>query len=315
MRNISTLSPTEIKILKQLREGRASLPSLKGKLGLSSQQISRTVSSLREKGFVLGERKGITKTIWISDMKHAQLLRTILIQYNHMRLEKILSMSSLEILMSISSSSGMTRKEIAFSSQKSQRTVATALSRLREFGMLITDRPGIYRISPRFIQFTEFAMELRRQSDQRAVASLYQDGVIRWQGNRSVLIESKIAEERGGFRSTSFSAFHRFATTMLLARHWYINLPDNRKPRLEEVIVHTMLLKPFDSRESSLFQELLRKTADEIDMKDLTRLAAEYGAAQNLPEIARDLAKWRKAPYPAVSLRDSRKVKAIGGKA
>jgi len=313
MRNMSTLSPTEIKILRQLREGRESLSSIKDKLGLSAQQVSRTLSSLREKEFVVVERKGIAKTIWISDMKHAQLLRAILIQYNHMRLETILSMSSLEILMSMSFSSGMTREEIASSSQKSQRTVATVLSRLREFGMLITDRPGVYRISPRFIPFAEFAMEFQRQSNQRAVMSLYPDGVIRWQKNRIVLIESKIPDERGGFRSTSFSAFHRFATTMILTRHWHINLPDNRKPRLEEVILHTMLLKPLDARESRLFLELLRKTANEIDMKNLTRLAAEYGMTQNLPEIAHDLAIWRKAPRNAVSLRNSRKV--IGGKA
>jgi len=178
--------------------------------------------------------------------------------------------------------------------------------------MLITDRPGVYRISPRFIQFAEFAMEFQRQSNQRSVTSLYPDVVIRWQKNRIVLIESKIPDERGGFRSTSFSAFHRFATTMILTRHWYINLPDNRKPRLEEVIVHTMLLKPFDARESRLFLELLRKTANEIDMKNLTGLAAEYGMTQNMPEIAHDLAKWRNASRNAVSIRNSRKV--IGGK-
>ena len=313
MRNISTLSPTEIKILRQLREGGESLSSIKDKLGLSAQQIARTLSSLREKEFIVVERKGIAKTIWISNMRHAQLLRTILIQYDHMRLETILSMSSLEILMSLSFSSGMTREEIASASQKSRRTVATVLSRLREFGMLITDRPGVYRISPRFIPFAEFAMEFQRQSNQRAVTSLYQDGVIRWQKNGIVLIESKIPDERGGFRPTSFSAFHRFATTMILTRHWHINLQDNRKPRLEEVILHTLLLKPLDARESRLFLELLRKTANEIDMENLTRLAAEYGMTQNMPEIAHYLAIWRKAPRNAVSLSNSRKV--IGGKA
>ena len=313
MRNISTLSPTEIKILRQLREGEESLSSIKDKLGLSAQQTSRTLSSLREKEFVVVERKGIAKSIWISDMRHAQLLRAILIQYNHMRLETILSMSSLEILMSLSFSSGMTREEIASASQKSRRTVATVLSRLSEFGVVITDRPGVYRISPKFIPFAEFAMEFQRQSNQRAATSLYPDGVIRWQKNRIVLIESKTPEERGGFRPTSFSAFHRFATTMILARHWYINLPDNRKPRLEEVILHTLLLKPLDARESRLFLELLRKTANEIDMKSLTRLAAEYGMTQNMPEIIHYLAIWRKAPRNAVSLSNSRKV--IGGKA
>jgi DNA-binding transcriptional ArsR family regulator len=313
MRNISTLSPTEIKILRQLREGEESLSSIKDKLGLSAQQIARTLSSLREKEFIVVERKGIAKTIWISNMRHAQLLRAILIQYDHMRLETILSMSSLEILMSLSFSSGMTREEIASASQKSRRTVATVLSRLSEFGMVITDRPGVYRISPKFIPFAEFAMEFQRQSNQRAATSLYPDEVIRWQKNRIMLIESKTPDERGGFRPTSFSAFHRFATTIILTRHWHINLPDNRKPRLEEVILHTLLLKPLDARETRLFLELLRKTANEIDMKNLTRLAAEYGMTQNMPEIAHYLAIWRKAPRNAVSLSNSRKV--IGGKA
>ena len=50
-------------------------------------------------------------------------------------------------------------------------------------------------------------------------------------------------------------------------------------------------------------------------MVDLTRLAEEYGVAQDLSEIAHDLVEWGKTRRSATPLKNARKMKTTRGKA
>jgi DNA-binding transcriptional ArsR family regulator len=289
-----SLSPTEIGIMRELSEGGKALQLLRSELGLSPQQISRPLKSLTKRGLVSVRKNGLSKTVLLSDVKSAQMLRNIVISHGHMNLEKILSLSSLEILGALEFSQGGTLAEIASLSQKSPRTLATVFRQLSEVGILEANPPGTYRISTVFSSFGEFAMELTEGSVRKEVVQLYPDALIRWQKGRTVLIESGIGEERGEFRSTSFSAFHRFASPPILVKHWYINLRGKKMPTIEEIAVHTLLLSPLDARQSKLLREFLRSVSKKMSVANLSGIAEEYGVSHEISGIAEDIAWGRK---------------------
>lgn len=289
-----SLTPTEIRLMRQLSEGGKALSSLRSELGLSPQQISRPLRSLTKRGLVSVKKNGLSKTVLLSDVKSAQLLRNILISYGHMNLEMILSLSSLEIIAALAFSQGGTIEEIASLSQKSPRTLATVFAQLREVGILEVDPPGTYRISTRFSSFGIFAMELAEEFVNKEVIQLYPDALIRWQRGRTVLMESSIDEERGAFKATSFSAFNRFASPMILVKHWYIDHQSKKMPTIEEIVVHTLLLSPLDARQSKLFREFLRRVSKKISLTDLSSIAEEFGVSHEISGIAEDIAGGRR---------------------
>ena len=151
------LSPREIALLRCLRDGERPRREVARALGMSQPALTRLVKSLESNGIVVVRRNGMSSSLSFSELKHASVLRRILNEYSHMRLEEVLSLASLRVIASLAIRPASTREEIQLSSGVSPRTIHTVLSRFKAVGIIRVHGRGVYELSDRFASFAEFA--------------------------------------------------------------------------------------------------------------------------------------------------------------
>src|SRR4030065_576683 len=137
--------------------------------GLSPREVSLLVSIRDGKrtGKEISEKLGMSTSVSISSLKHATYLRRVLSEYSHMRLERILSLSTLDVLSCLAASPGQTRADILFTTGISPRTLQTVLKRLREIGIVRVKTRGVYELSDRFAPFGELGREVDENLKRR----------------------------------------------------------------------------------------------------------------------------------------------------
>ncbi len=91
------LSSLELRIISLL-EPSLSISELAERTGVTKGYISRTVASLKDKGFVEVSKNGITKKVSLSGSLHASRLKSLLHGRSYMPLEELLQGSSIRIL-------------------------------------------------------------------------------------------------------------------------------------------------------------------------------------------------------------------------
>ncbi len=98
------LSAVELRTISLL-DNALSITELTKRTGVTKGYISRTVSSLRDKGFVEISKRGITKRVALSSNLHAARLKSLLHNRSYMPLQELLQASSMQILGALSSGS------------------------------------------------------------------------------------------------------------------------------------------------------------------------------------------------------------------
>ncbi len=253
-------------------------------MDISKVQLSRVVSDLVDKGFLSTEKLGLSKNVSLSKTKHAALWRRLALEFGHMPLHELLSRGSLEVLSAIGSQQLANRRQIAESSLVSEATAARSLERLRELGVVQKDKEGAYCISPRFHVLAEFTTEFRSYMNQKLALEFAPDAVIVSERNEEFIIESSKFEEKDGFLPTGVSAFARFGVPLMAQKSHFFYSPYARKLRLEDAIVHSLLV---DS--SNPLPTLLawKKNEARLNMQYLRHAAEKYGVAVSVMEIVR----------------------------
>ncbi len=89
---------TEIRLLRELAKGKQPLLQIKRRLQIKPAFLSRNLKKLQQKGIIQTAAEGNQKTAYFSETKHASLLRDLLLSYDFMDWENILSGKSIEIL-------------------------------------------------------------------------------------------------------------------------------------------------------------------------------------------------------------------------
>ncbi len=114
-----------------------SISELAKKIGVTKGFVSRTVASLKDKGFVEISKKGITKKVTLSSNLHASRLKSLLHNRSYMSIEELLQGSGVQILAVLAfGSADFTR--LRDESGVSEATLRRWIKKFKEHAMLVS---------------------------------------------------------------------------------------------------------------------------------------------------------------------------------
>jgi predicted transcriptional regulator len=278
------LTESELKCLKLIASnGKASVSEIESELHSLPQQVSRVVRSLVGKGFVRTKKNGLSKTVYLSDSKHANEWRNLILEFNHVPFDQLLSGGALEVLSAISCMKLKSRKEIAEKcTVVSETAIAITLGRLKEVG-IVQKKDSLYSVSSRFNTLNNLVSEFRHFLDQTLALDFASDAVVRWSCSNEFIIETKKSKEENGFVLTGPSAFGKFGVPLLVPSYYFFRSPSIRKLRLEDCILHSLFL---ENRTMLPILLVWKRNQKKLDMNYLREQGEKYGAKQLLDEIA-----------------------------
>jgi len=297
------LSPREISVLISVRGGERPRKSIALDLSVSPPELTRLVKSLESKGLVAVRRHGMSRSVSLSDQKHASQLRRLLDEFGHMSLERILSLASLEVLSCLAARPGSTRDEIVSSSGVSERTLQTVLKRLRELGIVRISTNGTYAISERFVLIADFVRDLDDYSNQRMAMEFSADSVVVWQRSKDFIVRTSCKRETARFRKTAFSAFESWGVPLFLDRNYYYHTPGSWRRTLDGVFLQSLLIRPRNVRENMAILMLWERNALWRKLDRLQERARALGVDDELETIVayfKDPEKNRGPGFPRI---------------
>jgi len=297
------LSPREISLLRCLKDGGLSRKEVARITGTLQPELTRLVRSLELKGIISIRKHGISSSIALSDTKHASILRRILDEYGHMKLEGTLSLSSFRVIASLAARSSLTREELLVSSGISPRTLHTVLRKFREVGIVRVQERGIYALSERFALFGDFAREMISYSNQRKALSFSTGSVVIWERGPEFIVRTKAGKESKNFKLTAFSAFGDYGVPLIQDWTYYYHPAGAWRSTVDEVLLQSMLVRPRDTRENTAILMLWEKNGLSRKLARIREAAANYGLEKDIETIVayfRDPEKNRPLGFPRI---------------
>jgi hypothetical protein len=264
-------SKIELLLLRELAKGKQSLLQIKRRLQIKSAFLSRSLKKLRQKGVIQTTAEGNRKYAYFSEIKHASLLRDLLLSYDFMDWENILSGKSIEILF-------QTLDDDGDLSSFSGATLWRYLKELKARG-IITGTQKRYRINTRFWILADFLKEYERYFVNKISKTLSENSVILWQKDMEFLVRvPKSAEAPSGdFHKTATSLFSRYDLPLFSEFDVYFYSTTKKTIKPEDAVLHTLLIEPGNVRYSTYALLLLKKEEKQIDKKYLLREAECLG--------------------------------------
>ena len=277
------LTESELKCLRLIaRNSKASISEIATALSALPQQVSRVVRSLEERGFVMTKRVARSKTVYLSDTKHAVEWRSLILEFSHVPFEQLLAGGALEVLSTIYCMKLKGRKEIAAQcTLVSETAIAITIKRLKEVG-IVQKKDSLYSVSPRFKTLSSLVTEFSHFLDQRVASDFSRDAVVHWNCGNEFIIESKRSKEGNGFVLTGPSAFGRFGIPLLVPSNYFYHSPFTRKLSLEDNILHSLFI---ENRSMLPILLVWKKNEKKLNMNYLTEQGEKYGVKRLLDEI------------------------------
>jgi len=290
-----TFSKSEIRILKELASGIHSLSDIRKTLLIKPPRLSHNLKKLLKKGIIKTTKKGYRKYAFFNDSKHASLFRDLLLIYDYVDWENLLSGSAIEILFQILNKSERNLKDF------SKATLWRYLRNLKAHGILKPDDHG-YVISLRFSILADFLTEYQRFLVATAVKSVSESAVILWQKDLECLLRvpKHVDFHQENFFKTATSCFHDLGIPLISDFDIYFYSKSKNRIRIEDIILHTLLIEPNNVRYALYGLLLLKKFWNKIDKKYLLKESQKYNLNPQLNGMLRFL-KTRK-PQKDVAL-------------
>lgn len=276
------LTASELDCLRFIaNHGRVQLSEISEELKVLPPQVSRITARLGEKDFIRTEKVGLSKIVSLSETKHAALFRKLTIELAHMPLDELLSGPSLEVLSAICFLQLKSRKEIAVNALVSEPSVAKALGKMKQVG--IVQKIGLtYSVSPRFQMLREFVIEFRHYLNQKIALKFASDAVVLWECNAEFIIESARSQEGDGFQLTHVSMFGSFGIPLMVPKSYFFYSPFVKRLIFEDIIIHSLLVGDRNMLPILLVWKRNERT---IDRKYLEKQAERYYVKDNAKEI------------------------------
>lgn len=261
---------TEIQLLRELAKGKQSLLQIKKLLQIKPAFLSRNLKKLQQKGIIQTTAEGNRKTAYFSETKHASLLRDLLLSYDFMDWENILSGKSIEILLRTLDDGDL--------SSFSGATLWRYLKELKARGIITETQKG-YTINTRFPILADFLKEYERYFVTKISKTLSENSVILWQRDMEFLVRVPNSTEApsGDFHKTATSLFANYDLPLFseFDVYFYSTTKESIKP--EDAVLHTLLIEPGNVRYSTYTLLLIKKTEEQIDKTYLLREAQHFG--------------------------------------
>jgi len=263
-----TLTKSEFQLLTELAKGSSTVSKLAKKIGKSQPLVTLLWRKLQEKGLATATRKGMTKTIQLSDIKHSILLRDLLVRRPDVPWEKLLADSNLPIL--IASLEEVSLQEIREKTQVSEITLWRRLRNLMAHG-LVTEADGIYRVSPRWQTLSDFLLEYSAYALSQIAKEASAQAVILWHSGFEFLMRTPAGTEieETHFHPTATSKLHEYGIPLLSDYEYYFYSRGKSRLSVEDVSLHTLLAERGSLRYIMYSLLLMKKCRKELDIQYL----------------------------------------------
>ena len=264
-------SKIELQLLRELAKGQQSLLQIKGLLQIKSAFLSRNMKKLQQKGIIQTAAEGNRKNAYFSETKHASLLRDLLLSYDFMDWENILSGKSIEILF-------QTLDDEGDLSSFSSATLWRYLKELKARGIITKTQKGC-TINTRFSILADFLKEYERYFVNKISKTLSENSVILWQKDMEFLVRVPKSTEApsGDFQKTATAIFAQYGLPLFSEFDIYYYSTNKKTIRPEDVILHTLLIEPNNVRYKTYALLLLRKVHKQIDLTYLQKESERLG--------------------------------------
>lgn len=210
----------------------------------SPTRVSIALRELEEKGFVEKRKRGVSKRVALSSNKHAVSFKTLLNQYPHIRFEKLLSGSALEVLLPLTFYHKKKLKDIAGASGYSEITVRRALKKLKMHGIVVADRDFHYSMGSFYFWLAEFIRDFQDFINLRLALSFSSTSVVLWRWGKEFLVKTREEKERENFLPTCYEKMADYGIQLILTgSRYYLYSPSRKELKVEDVALHTLFLE------------------------------------------------------------------------
>ncbi len=251
---------SELQILRELTKGKKSLPEIRKSLTLKPALLSYNLKKLQKKGLIQTTEQGNRKYTCFNETKHASLLRDLLTAYDFIDWENILKGKTIDILFH-----GLSAKEGNLSGF-SNATLWRYLKELKARG-IIAETKKRYQINSRFPVLIDFLKEYQRYFANKVSKTLSENAVILWQEDMEFLVRVPKASKPPSedFHKTATSIFAQYDLPLFSEFDIYFYSIAKRTIKLEDAILHTLLVESGNMRYTTYALLLLKKAQNEID--------------------------------------------------
>ena len=262
-----TFSKAEILMLRQLAKGTHALSEIEEALSMKPSLLSYNLEKLLKKGLIAVTKQGKRKNVYFSDSKHASLLRDLLLTYDHVDWQNIVTDGTIEILFQILSNEDNLAKF-------PKTTLWRNLKNLKSRGIILPEEKG-YAINPRFSILSDFLNEYQQFFTNKLVNELSESAVILWQADMEFLVRTpkNTKPHSTNFHKTATAIFHEFGIPLSSEYDIYFYSKTKDKIKPEDAVLHTLLIEPNNTRYTTYALLLLEKTENKIDKEYLLQEA------------------------------------------
>jgi len=275
-----TFNKLEIKILKEVARGNHSLYLLKKFLVIKPNLLSYNLKKLLQKGLIKVEKKEkrLGKYVYFDNSKHALLFRQLLLRYDHIKWENILSGLAIDVLFQTIDRSELTFKNF------SKATFWRYMRDLMSHGIITRSEDDFYEINPRFSILKDFLIEYQRFLLDAIVRSVSASAVILWQKDLECLIRvpKDVNISQKSFLRTAVSRFNDFGLPLITDFDIYFYSSNMETIRVEDVILHTLLIERDNPRYTLYGLLLLKKQWRRINKEYLLKEAQTFDLSLQL---------------------------------
>jgi DNA-binding PadR family transcriptional regulator len=273
-------SKPELQILKELAKGKHELSSLKEALSIKPSLLSYNLKKLQNKGLIKTTEQAYKKQAYFNDSKHASLVRDLLLFYDYIDWQNILTGKTIEILFQTLTTSGKTLAHIP------KNTRWRHLKNLKARG-IITQKEKEYTINPRFSILIEFLNEYQKFFANKLAHTLSDNSVILWQEDMEFLARAPKNSKPppDSFRKTATSIFHEYDLPLFSEFDIYLYSTNKKTIRPEDAILHTLLIESNNIRYTTYALLLLKKTEQKIDKTYLLQDAERLGLKNQITSM------------------------------
>jgi hypothetical protein len=268
-----TFSEQEIRILKEIARENHLLSSIRKSVSIRPSLLSHYLRRLSRKNLIESRKLSLSlepkaeksgKYLYFSDSKHALLLKELLLKYDHINWENILSGLGIEVLFQILAEHHVNFKN--FSHVTFWRYSKDFMSRG------IVDADGdLFHINSRFSLLADFLREYQQFIMSRLVRSLPQPAVVLWQKDFECLIRlsKNLRIDNSEFQKTATSCLQDFGIQLTSDFEVYLYSQRKKTICIEDVLLHTLLIERDNIRYVTYALLLLKKEAKRINKEYL----------------------------------------------
>jgi hypothetical protein len=294
-------SKAELQILKEIARGNYELSSIQKKLSVKPSLLTYNLKKLQSKGLIELTHKGTKKQISFSNAKHAILLKNLLSSYDYVDWDNLLSGKGLEILFQCLIDH---RKLTSIP----RNTFWRYSKNLKSRGIITQEN----KINPQFKGLSEFLEEYQSFFAKEAASAIADTSIILWQQDMEFLVRSpkEVKEIPQNFHKTAISMFGEYGLPLFTDFDVYFYSAYKQTIRLEDILLHTLLIEPKSVRYVTYALLLLKKTEGCIDKHYLQQEAQRVGLNDEIMTMRQFLENHKRLPDHALPTWDEFIIKA-----